>query len=58
MKEKTPDFYIDSELVCIARESILPELSSGNIPIDNTMFALEKEMLRNLLNACEHYSNK
>lgn len=58
MREKTPDFFVDSELICIARENLIPELSSGAMPIDENIFAKEKEKLRKLLDACEYYSNK
>lgn len=57
MQKTSPDFFIHSELVCIARENLIPELSSGVAP-SNNLFAEEKEKLRNLFNACEQYCNK
>lgn len=57
MNEKKPDFFVQSELVCVASKNLTPELS-GVVPQSKSLFAEEKEKLRGLLHACEQYSNR
>lgn len=57
MNEKKPDFFVQSELVCVASKNLTPELS-GVAPQSKSLFSEEKEKLRGLLHACEQYSNR
>jgi hypothetical protein len=54
MKQKKPDFFIDTELVCVASADLTPELQCSGI----LSFEAEKKKLREILDACEQYSNR
>lgn len=53
MKNKPADFIVASELVCVARGNITPELASGNYSQAN-----EQQKLKELLDASEQHSKQ
>lgn len=58
MSQDSPDFFVQSELVCTASKNITPELSSGVYVEDIGLFYQEKQKLKEILHACEQYSNR
>jgi|GEM_PF-4429553 len=58
MQKTQRDFFVDSELVCQASSNITPELASGCYSETKSFFDQERKKLREILNACEQYSNK